>query len=72
MAQLWTVEFCDCGGFEYCTNCELPCDHDRLCRDCRGWEWHSVKVLDFIALLVAKDAGWLYRTQREAWASIED
>lgn len=71
MAQ-WTVNFCNCDfGFVYCQDCELPCDHDELCPRCRGWEWYPVKIRDVIDLIVAKDAGWLYRTRRDAWATIE-
>lgn len=72
MKRVWTVEFCDCGGFEYCRECELPCDHDKLCARCRGWEWFPRRVTDAIDFIVAKSAGWIYRTRRDAWASIED
>lgn len=71
MKRLWTVRFCNCGGFIYCDKCELPCEHDRLCPECHGYDWKPERVRDIIDLLIAKDVGWLYRTKREAFASIE-
>ena len=71
---MWTVNYCNCdGGFEYCHNCEEPCDHDKLCRRCRGWEWYPAKITNWIEMAVVKTSHGFgpYRTRRDAWASIE-
>jgi hypothetical protein len=70
MKQLWTVNFCNCGGFIYCQECELPCEHDRLCPQCHGYDFYPAKCRDIIELLVAQDTNELYRTRRAAMASI--
>lgn len=72
--MLWTVNFCNCGGFEYCDKCELPCEHDRLCRRCQGWEYYPAKIITWIEMaLVQTSVGFgPYRTKRDAWASIEE
>lgn len=71
--RMWTVSYCECrgAGMVICLDCEMPCDHDQLCPQCRGYEWYAHRVRDVIDFLTAKDVGWLYRTKRDAFASIE-
>lgn len=69
--RMWTVNFCDCGGYIFCSDCEMPCEHDQLCPQCRGYDWYPAKLRDAIDYLVAADVGWLYRTKADAMASIE-
>lgn len=74
MKTFWTVGFCDhChgAGYDICLKCEMPCEHDQLCPQCRGYEWYPAKVRDGIEYIVAKDAGWLYTSRRDAMSSIE-
>lgn len=72
----WTVEACEsCGGsgWDYCHRCEMPCDHDELCRACKGYNWLPVRITDQWKLLAIQHfARWeLFRTKRAAFASIE-
>jgi len=68
---MWTVHPCNqCDdGFIYCLECERFCDHDRICPQCLGGAWFPFKCRDMIDMIAA--GRWLYRTKREAWASID-
>lgn len=73
---MWTVEECKrCygSGWLYCHACEMLCNHDRLCPDCKGYNWLPVRVFGFELLAVQAWRPWeLYRTRRDAFATIEN
>jgi len=69
------VDCLDCGeeGIIYCRVCERPCEHDRMCRKCRGRGMAIEEEKGFLASMLVAE-GIAYRTRaeaRRAQASIE-
>ena len=58
-------------GVLYCGDCELPCEHDRMCQKCRGQGMVIEQETGlFGRLLVAEKIA--YRTRAEAWSHIDE
>jgi len=72
----YTIVECDgCEGecTVYCPTCEHPCDHDRMCRKCRGTGQYIEKDIGLMALILLSppDSYGSYRTLAKAAAERE-
>ena len=65
----WTITKCeDCEGTGWAHLCSYhaePCEHDRLCRRCRGEGEHPEKAIVLFGVSMGE-----YRTRQDAWYDI--